>query len=71
LSVFLFTWLHPSVASADAVVEETVVTLGHDLTQQERHVILNEMNVPNDSSDAKNPLTFWSSPQNVDTKKHP
>jgi uncharacterized protein YpuA (DUF1002 family) len=48
LSVFLFTWFLPSVASADAVVGETVVTLGQDLTQQERQAILNEMNVPND-----------------------
>jgi len=48
LSVFLFTWFLPSVASADAVVGETVVTLGQDLTQQERHAILNEMNVSND-----------------------
>lgn len=48
LSVFLFTWLHPAIASADAVVGETVVTLGSDLTQQQRQAILNEMNVPND-----------------------
>ncbi|BCU81176.1 hypothetical protein JIR001_09590 [Polycladomyces abyssicola] len=48
LSVFLFTLFLPSVASADAVVGETVVTLGQDLTQQERQAILNEMNVPND-----------------------
>jgi uncharacterized protein YpuA (DUF1002 family) len=48
LSVFLFTWILPSVASADAVVGETVVTLGQDLTPQERQAILNEMNVPND-----------------------
>ncbi|MBN2909114.1 DUF1002 domain-containing protein [Polycladomyces sp. WAk] len=48
LSIFLFTWFLPSVASADAVVGETVVTLGQDLTQQERQAILNEMNVSND-----------------------
>ncbi|MBA4494624.1 DUF1002 domain-containing protein [Paenactinomyces guangxiensis] len=38
----------PSIASADAVVGETVVTLGKDLTGTQRDSILQEMQVPSD-----------------------
>ncbi|MFC4547225.1 DUF1002 domain-containing protein [Paenactinomyces guangxiensis] len=40
--------LMPSIASADAVVGETVVTLGKDLTGTQRDSILQEMQVPSD-----------------------
>lgn len=40
--------LVPSVASADAVVGETVVTLGKDLTGTQREAILQEMGVGSD-----------------------
>jgi uncharacterized protein YpuA (DUF1002 family) len=45
LVVALIISLLPSLAHADAVVGETVVTLGADLTPQQREAILKEMNV--------------------------
>lgn len=41
----LFTMLSPISVSADAIVGETVVTLGKDLTPDQRTAILNEMGV--------------------------
>jgi len=45
LAFALIFSLLPAVAFADAVVGETVVTLGADLTPQQRDAILKEMNV--------------------------
>lgn len=45
LTLFLFASALPSTVSADAVEGETVVTLGQDLTQQQKDQILQEMNV--------------------------
>lgn len=43
-----FTWILPSHTFADKIVEQTVVTLGADLTEAQRTAILNEMNVGQD-----------------------
>ncbi|WP_052807260.1 DUF1002 domain-containing protein [Risungbinella massiliensis] len=43
ISTLAFAMLLPTAVSADAVVGETIVTLGKDLTPQQRQQILNEM----------------------------
>ncbi len=48
LIILFFLWALPYPASADAVAGETVVTLGHDLTPQQKNQILQEMNVNSD-----------------------
>ncbi|GGA41297.1 hypothetical protein GCM10007416_12860 [Kroppenstedtia guangzhouensis] len=48
LIILFFSWALPYPASADAVAGETVVTLGHDLTPQQKNQILQEMNVNSD-----------------------
>ncbi|PTX59337.1 uncharacterized protein YpuA (DUF1002 family) [Melghirimyces profundicolus] len=47
IGLFLFAVAVPSTAFADAVTGETVVTLGQDLTPQQKEQILQEMNVDN------------------------
>ncbi len=48
LSVLFFVLILPSSALADAIVGETVVTLGNDLTPEQKSAILKEMGVDND-----------------------
>ncbi len=47
LSIFLAIFILPSSVSADAIVGETVVTLGNDLTLEQKNAILKEMGVDN------------------------
>lgn len=48
ITLLAFAIVVPHQASADKIVEQTVVTLGADLTQSQRTAILNEMNVGSD-----------------------
>lgn len=49
LAVLLaFVWVVPSQSFADKIVEQTVVTLGADLTEAQKSAILSEMNVGSD-----------------------
>ena len=48
IGALLFALILPAAAMADAIVGETVVTLGNDLTLEQKQSILKEMDVGND-----------------------
>lgn len=48
ITLLAFAIVVPHQASADKIVEQTVVTLGADLTESQRTAILNEMNAGSD-----------------------
>ncbi|GGE18087.1 hypothetical protein GCM10011571_19860 [Marinithermofilum abyssi] len=49
MGILLFSFVMPTAASADAVAGETVVTLGQDLTPQQKEQIKQEMGVDNNA----------------------
>ena len=48
MSTLIFALVLPSTVQADAIVGETVVTFGQDLTAQQKQAVMQELNVGND-----------------------
>lgn len=48
MSTLIFALVLPSSVQADAIVGETVVTFGQDLTAQQKQTVMQELNVGND-----------------------
>ncbi|AKO94013.1 MULTISPECIES: DUF1002 domain-containing protein [Priestia] len=51
LAVLISLTILPSLASADAAVGDVIVTLGENLTQEQKTKLLNEMEVPQDAQE--------------------
>ncbi|SDB83161.1 Uncharacterized protein YpuA, DUF1002 family [Pelagirhabdus alkalitolerans] len=51
LSLSLFTYTTTPTALADAIPEEAIITLGEDLSQEQRNTVLEDLGAPNVSED--------------------